>query len=74
MGYNQPSIHSFAYPKSIDKPPSTVLFSILLNISINKIKGKGDKEFPCLNPCELLKKPVGEPFTKIENRTAEIHT
>lgn len=38
----------------------------LLNTSITGLYGIEDNRSPCLNPLELLNKPKGEPFTKIE--------
>ena len=58
--------------KHVIRPPLTALSNILFKLSIIKRNGKGDNEFPCLRPLELLKKPVGDPKTKIENCTVEI--
>jgi len=47
-----------------NKSTLTAAEIILPNASITMINNKEDKGFPCLKPQELLKKPVGEPFTK----------
>jgi hypothetical protein len=54
------------------RPLSTVTENILLKASMTTTNKRGDRGSPYLSPLELLKKPDGEPLTKIEKRTEEI--
>ena len=55
------------------KLPFFVLFNSLLNTSTTNRNKSGNKGSPCRIPWELPKKPAGDPLTKIENLTIEIH-
>jgi hypothetical protein len=48
------------------KPFWTEAKKNLLRASITITNSSGDSGSPCLRPRELLKKPVGEPFTNSE--------
>lgn len=54
-------------PVQAQKPerrlPSTVAVSILLNASMTTTDNRGDRESPCLNPHELLKKSADTCFS-----------
>jgi hypothetical protein len=61
---------SFSTPQVM--PKTNLAREIILpNASITMRNSCGDKGSPCLKPHELLKKPMGEPFTNTEKRTDE---
>ena len=66
-----PRLPSALKPQS-KSPPST-LFIILLKTSIVTRNNIGDSGSPCFNPLELPKKSAGDPLTKTENWTIDIH-
>ena len=47
-------------------PSEASLLNNLLNTSITSLYSNENNRSPCLIPLELLNKPEGEPFTKIE--------
>jgi hypothetical protein len=74
--YHQQTEDRRSTPVPTKKPDNNPLRSAaeinLLNASITMTNIKRDKWSPCLKPRELLKKPIGELFTKTEKHTEKI--